>query len=312
MSTITVSNLGKAYKHYPTRWSRAAEWLFPRNQARHQLHWVLKDINFKVSKGEAVGLIGRNGAGKSTLLKMIVGTTQPTIGRIEVNGRVTALLELGMGFHPDFTGRQNVQMMGQLLGLSGREIDRLIPEIEEFADIGDYINQPVRIYSSGMQMRLAFAVATCARPDILIVDEALSVGDIGFQAKCMKRMNDLLSSGVTALFVSHGLNQIRQFCNRAIYLSEGSVRAIGPADRVCDLYQNDLAGGLAIKTFRNRDAEETIEPVEIISHDPLLRKNSIDREGGGSLDLEFTSFGVYSSNGNKILSCSSGQTLYIR
>jgi lipopolysaccharide transport system ATP-binding protein len=188
MGTITVTNLGKAYKQYPSRWSRLAEWLLPGDKPRHNLHWVLQDINFTVNPGEAVGIVGINGAGKSTLLKMITGTTQPTTGSVQLTGRVAALLELGMGFHPDFTGRQNAFMAGQLLGFSVEEIARLMPNIEAFAEIGDYIDQPVRVYSSGMQMRLAFSVATATRPDILIVDEALSVGDAYFVHKSFGRI----------------------------------------------------------------------------------------------------------------------------
>ena len=158
MGTITVSNLGKAYKQYPNRWSRLLEWNTPGNSKRHQLKWVLQGINFTVNAGEAVGIIGINGAGKSTLLKLITGTTQPTTGSVHMTGRVAAMLELGMGFHQDFTGRQNAFMSGQLLGITSEEIARLMPEIEAFAEIGDYIDQPVRVYSSGMQMRLAFSV----------------------------------------------------------------------------------------------------------------------------------------------------------
>ena len=156
MGAIVVTNLGKAYKQYPTRWSRLGEWVLPFRGLSHKLKWVLQEVSFQVAPGEAVGLIGINGAGKSTLLKLITGTTQPTTGSVAMTGTVAALLELGMGFHPDFTGRQNVVMAGQLLGLSVEEITQLMPEIEEFAGIGDYIDQPVRVYSSGMQMRLAF------------------------------------------------------------------------------------------------------------------------------------------------------------
>ena len=188
MGTIHVSSLGKAYKQYRTRWSRLAEWVLPFLGLRHTLKWVLKDISFRVEPGEAVGIIGINGAGKSTLLKLITGTAQPTTGSVQITGRLTALLELGMGFHPDFTGRQNAFMAGQLIGLSGAEITALMPQIEAFAEIGDYIDQPVRVYSSGMQMRLAFSLATAKRPDVLIVDEALSVGDAYFQHKSFERI----------------------------------------------------------------------------------------------------------------------------
>ncbi|MCB1822234.1 MAG: ABC transporter ATP-binding protein, partial [Candidatus Competibacteraceae bacterium] len=181
MGQIIVRNVGKAYKRYASHWARLQEWLDPRDQPRHQAHWVLRGMDFTVAPGEAVGIIGNNGAGKSTLLKIITGTTQPTEGTVTVSGRVAALLELGMGFHPDFTGRQNVFMAGQLLGHSVATLEERFPDIEAFAEIGDYIDQPVRTYSSGMQVRLAFSVATAIRPEILIVDEALSVGDAYFQ-----------------------------------------------------------------------------------------------------------------------------------
>ena len=172
MSYIRVNNVGKAYRQYHSKTGRLIEWLSPLNTKRHNLKWILREINFEVAPGEAVGIIGINGAGKSTLLKLITGTSRPTTGEIEISGRV----ELGMGFHSDFTGRQNVYMSGQLLGLSSEKITELMPQIEEFAEIGDYIDQPVRVYSSGMQVRLAFSVATAIRPDVLIIDEALSVG----------------------------------------------------------------------------------------------------------------------------------------
>jgi lipopolysaccharide transport system ATP-binding protein len=203
MGTITVSNLGKAYKQYPNRWSRLLEWITPGNTKRHNLKWVLQGISFTVNAGEAVGIIGINGAGKSTLLKLITGTTQPTTGSVHMTGRVAAMLELGMGFHPDFTGRQNAFMSGQLLGITSEEVARLMPEIEAFAEIGDYIDQPVRVYSSGMQMRLAFSVATAIRPDVLIVDEALSVGDAYFQHKSFERIREFRKQGTTLLIVSH-------------------------------------------------------------------------------------------------------------
>lgn len=240
MGTISVTNLGKAYKQYPTRWARLTEWLLPGHQPRHSLKWVLQDISFTVQLGEAVGIIGINGAGKSTLLKMITGTTQPTTGSVRISGRVAALLELGMGFHPDFTGRQNAFMAGQLLGYSMEEITCLMPEIEAFAEIGDYIDQSVRVYSSGMQVRLAFAVATAVRPDILIVDEALSVGDAYFQHKCFSRIRRFQDQGTTLLFVSHDLAAVRALCARAIWLDNGTVREGGETKTVLDAYATAL------------------------------------------------------------------------
>lgn len=241
MGTISVNNLGKAYKQYPTRWSRLAEWLVPGNKTRHSLKWVLQDVSFTVQPGEAVGIIGINGAGKSTLLKMITGTTQPSTGGIQMTGRVAAMLELGMGFHPDFTGRQNVYMSGQLLGLSGEDIARCMPEIEAFAEIGDYIDQPVRVYSSGMQMRLAFSVATAVRPDILIVDEALSVGDAYFQHKSFDRIREFSKQGTTLLIVSHDKQAIQSICNKAILLDAGQVAMEGEPEAVMDYYNALLA-----------------------------------------------------------------------
>jgi len=241
MGTITISNLGKAYKQYPTRWSRLAEWIVPFGKCRHQLHWVLQDINFKVNSGEALGIIGINGAGKSTLLKMITGTTQPTTGNVNITGRVAALLELGMGFHPDFTGRQNAYMAGQLLGMSVEEIASLMPEIEAFAEIGDYMDQPVRVYSSGMQMRVAFSVATARRPDVLIVDEALSVGDAYFQHKSFERIREFRKLGTTLLIVSHDKQAIQSICNRAILLDAGRLGKQGEPEAVMDYYNAMIA-----------------------------------------------------------------------
>ena len=241
MGAITVSHLGKAYKQYPTRWARLAEWLSPFHRPRHHLHWVLQDIDFIVNPGEAVGIIGINGAGKSTLLKMITGTTQPTTGSVHITGRVAALLELGMGFHPDFTGRQNAFMAAQLLGYSVEEIAKLMPEIEAFAEIGEYIDQPVRVYSSGMQMRLAFSVATAYRPDVLIVDEALSVGDAYFQHKSFDRIRLFRQLGTTLLIVSHDKTAIQAICDRAILLNAGKLAMEGEPEAVTDYYNALLA-----------------------------------------------------------------------
>lgn len=241
MGSIRVSGLGKAYRQYQNRWSRLIEWSLPFLGPRHQLKWVLQDINFQVEPGEAVGIIGINGAGKSTLLKMITGTTQPTTGSVEITGRVAALLELGMGFHPDFTGRQNVYMSGQLLGLGVEEIAALMPEIEAFAEIGDYIDQPVRVYSSGMQMRLAFSVATARRSELLIVDEALSVGDTYFQHKSFDRIREFRKAGTTLLIVSHDKSSIQALCDRAILLNAGALAMAGEPEAVMDYYNAMLA-----------------------------------------------------------------------
>jgi len=241
MGTITVSNLGKAYKTYPTRLSRLREWMLPFGGPRHTLKWVLHDISFQVAPGEAVGLIGINGAGKSTLLKLITGTTQPSTGTVAMQGSVAALLELGMGFHPDFTGRQNAYMAGQLLGMTVEQIRELMPQIEAFADIGDYMDQPVRVYSSGMQMRVAFSVATARRPDILIVDEALSVGDAYFQHKSFDRIRAFRKQGTTLLLVSHDKQAIQSVCDRAILLDGGRLAREGRPEEIMDYYNAMIA-----------------------------------------------------------------------
>jgi lipopolysaccharide transport system ATP-binding protein len=241
MGHIRVSGLAKAYKQYPNRWSRLLEWLVPFSPRRHHLHWVLQDIDFEIKPGESVGIVGVNGAGKSTLLKMITGTTQPTCGQIQLEGRVAALLELGMGFHPDFTGRQNAFMAGQLLGMQVEEIEALMPQIEGFAEIGDAIDHPVRTYSSGMQMRLAFSVATARRPDILIVDEALSVGDAYFQHKSFERIRSFRKAGTTLLIVSHDRSAIQSICDTAILLENGRLAMRGKPEEVMDYYNAMLA-----------------------------------------------------------------------
>lgn len=239
MGTLVVTNVGKAYKRYPGKWARALEWITGR--PRHDKTWVLRDISFTINPGEAVGIIGVNGAGKSTLLKIITGTTQATTGSVSIQGRVAALLELGMGFHPDFTGRQNAFMAGQLLGLHADEISACMPAIEAFAEIGDYIDQPVRMYSSGMQIRLAFSVATAVRPDILIVDEALSVGDAYFQHKSFSRIREFREQGTTLLIVSHDRSSIQSLCDRAILLERGFVIKDGNPEEVMDFYNAIIA-----------------------------------------------------------------------
>jgi len=239
--SIRVENLGKAYRQYHDKWARLLEWVIPFSKPRHAEHWVLKYISFEVVSGQALGIIGVNGAGKSTLLKMLTGITQPTTGSIEIHGRVAALLELGMGFHSEFTGRQNALISGQLLGYTSEQIAALMPEIEAFAGIGEYIDQPVRVYSSGMQVRLAFSIATAIRPDVLIVDEALSVGDIEFQHRSYERIRQFRELGTSLLFVSHDKGIIINLCDRAILLDHGRIAKEGEPEMVLDYYNAMLA-----------------------------------------------------------------------
>lgn len=294
MGTIRVDNLGKAYKQYFTRWSRLAEWLLPRAGARHQSHWILKDINFTVQPGEAVGIVGINGAGKSTLLKLITGTTQPTTGRVGITGSVAAMLELGMGFHSDFTGRQNVFMTGQLLGLSADEITGLMPQIEAFAEIGDYIDQPLRVYSSGMQVRLAFSLATARRPDILIVDEALSVGDAYFQHKSFGRIREFRDAGTTLLIVSHDRQAIQSLCSRVILLDGGIVLKEGEPETVLDYY-NALLSARQNQVVRQNEHEDG--RVQTIS---------------GTAEAQIDEIGLYNAKGEQVKSIRVGEQVELR
>src|SRR5688572_1669761 len=238
---VEVSGLGKRYSLYEKPMHRLGHILFPRRAldlARD--FWALRDVSFEVEKGSALGVLGRNGSGKSTLLQCITGTLAPTTGSIRVYGRVAALLELGSGFDPEFTGRENVYLNGALLGLSREEMDQRFDAIAAFADIGAFLDHPVKTYSSGMLLRLAFAVQVQVEPDVLIVDEALAVGDALFQKRCFERMNKLRESGVTLLFVSHDQEAVRTLTDEAILLRDGRVRAAGPSADVILEYRRQI------------------------------------------------------------------------
>ena len=256
---IDVKNLSKRYEIYATPRDRLKQLVLPAlfnaisrfgirpraitdNQPPQYFRefWALHDVSFQVRRGETVGIVGLNGSGKSTLLQLICSTLTPTTGNVEVKGRVAALLELGSGFNPDYTGRENVYLNGQILGLNREEIQSRFQTIEAFADIGDFIDQPVKTYSSGMVVRLAFAVAINIDPDILVVDEALAVGDIAFQRKCLGRMEDVTEKGGTLFFVSHSAELVRRLCSKAVYLSHGKLVGIGSAKDICDLYEKNL------------------------------------------------------------------------
>jgi lipopolysaccharide transport system ATP-binding protein len=239
-TVLHVDGLGKAFRTYRSEWSRVLSWFGGKPDILKE-QWVLRNIGFRVAPGEAVGLVGQNGAGKSTLLKLITGTLRPTAGRVDVHGRIAAILELGMGMNPEFTGRQNVYNVAGLMGFTRDRIDTLMPEIEDFAEIGDYFDQPLRIYSSGMQMRVAFSVATAVKPDILIVDEALSVGDAYFQHKSFDRIREFRERGTTLLIVSHDRSAIQTLCDRAILLERGAQIKDGTPEEVMDLYNALLA-----------------------------------------------------------------------
>lgn len=237
---LCVTNLGKAFRRYGSEWRRVLSWFgVPISPLAE--YWALRHVSFMVEPGEAVGIVGQNGAGKSTLLKIITGTLKPNEGNVQVNGRVAAILELGMGFAPELTGRQNVYHSAGLMGFSRSAIDRVMSDIELFAEVGKYFDQPVRTYSSGMQMRVAFSVATAFRPDVLIVDEALSVGDTYFQHKSFGRIREFREKGTTLLIVSHDTQAILSICDRAIMLEAGAIVKEGLPTDVIDFYNAMIA-----------------------------------------------------------------------
>lgn len=264
---IKVENLSKCYQIYAAPRDRLKQFVLPRLQRLagqmpcqyYREFWALKDVSFEVKKGETVGIIGRNGSGKSTLLQMICGTLNPTIGSVQTNGRIAALLELGSGFNPEFTGRENVYLNGTVLGLSVEEIDARFGDIIAFADIGEFIEQPVKTYSSGMMVRLAFAVIAHVDADILVVDEALAVGDAFFTQKCMRFLRNFMKTG-TVLFVSHNTGSIKNLCNCVMWIEKGLVLQEGTPKDVCDLYleafyeaQQGKGSTTKLKAFKKLD-----------------------------------------------------------
>lgn len=243
LPAVQLEGVGKVYKLYHRRQDRFLEAIdiFNRNKTKYASRfYALRDIDLEIKQGETVGIVGRNGSGKSTLLGIIAGVIQPSFGNVSTNGRITSLLELGTGFNPELTGIENIYFHGTTSGLGKEEMDRKREEIIKFADIGEYIDQPVKTYSSGMFVRLAFAVSICVRPDILIVDEALSVGDMQFQAKCMTAIDRIRKSGATVLFVAHDLGAIKSFCQRAVYLDKGRIKNIGNATDIVEHYLRDM------------------------------------------------------------------------
>ena len=266
-SSVELAGIGKCYKRYARPSHRLLEWASFGARERHLKHWVLSDVSFSAQPGEAVGIVGVNGAGKSTLLKIIKGTVRPSSGRVACAGRVAAL-ELGLGFHPDFDGRENAITAGALLGLDGATVRRLLPEIEGFAEIGGAIDDPVRTYSSGMQLRLAFAVATAVRPEVLMIDEALAVGDAYFQQKCIGRIRRFREQGTTLLFASHDPGAVRTLCDRALLLDGGQLVREGEPVSVLDYYNAMIA---------RRTAEYEIRTAEALGSHPTSTRSGDQR-----------------------------------
>ena len=233
---VKVHNVSKVYRLYDKPSDRIVEALSMSRVGRHKDFWALRDVTFEVEPGETLGVVGPNGCGKSTLLQIICGVLEPTTGRVVTGGRVAALLELGAGFNPEFSGRENVYLNGEILGLSRAEIERALPEIERFADIGEFMDRPVKTYSSGMYVRLAFSTAINVSPDILIVDEALAVGDAVFANRCVKKFEEIKKRGVTVIFVSHDLSLVKLISDRAIFLLDGRIDTIGEPSAAINRY----------------------------------------------------------------------------
>ena len=273
---IRVKDLTKKYKLYQKRSERLANAFGKEKNIKE--FYALKGVSFEISKGECVGIIGHNGAGKSTLLKLLTGVAFPTSGEIEINGRLASMLELGSGFNPELTGMENIYFNGSLNGLTKEEIDGKLKDILEFADIGNFIEQPVKNYSSGMFARLAFAVAINVDPDILIVDESLSVGDVGFQVKCMEKFNEFKKKGKTILYVSHGLGTVKKFCDRAIWLQKGEVVDDGNSVIVVERYYN--------LNFNPANIEQLKDHKSDIINSIVVKSNTKNVEYLEKLDLE--------------------------
>jgi len=280
---IAVDNLSKRYKRYGNRWARLGEWMSGGRWTPYESRWVLRGVSFTVEPGEAVGVVGANGAGKSTLLKILAGTTQPTSGSFTLAGRTAALLELGMGFHPDFSGRQNAVIGCQMLGMSPAEIQAQLPAIVDFAELADAFDQPLRSYSTGMQVRLAFSVATARRPEVLIIDEALSVGDAYFQHQSIHRIRAFRAAGTTLLFVSHDPATVKSLCDRALLLDRGTLIRSGTPDAVLDYYNALVAlreqeagieqtGGAGATVTRSGNGRARIAAVELTDADDRRRQ----------------------------------------
>jgi len=270
---VLVQNVSKLYRLYRRPADRLRE-LLPRARARHTDFWALRDIGFEVEKGETLGLVGPNGCGKSTLLQIVCGILQPTSGRVVTRGRIAALLELGAGFNPEFTGRENVYLNGEIMGLSRAEIDKAMPSIESFAEIGEFIGRPVKEYSSGMYVRLAFSTAIHVDPEILIVDEALAVGDAVFANRCVRKFQELRERKITVLFVSHDLGLVKQLSDRAILLLNGRIAAQGAPNDVINRYIGLVLAKEESKnkkddrihaSFRHGDGSSEILGVEILN-----------------------------------------------
>ena len=300
MDVINVEHVSKVYPLYDKTIDRLKETLSLTKKTYHKDFYALNDINFKVGSGETVGIIGTNGSGKSTILKIITGVLTPTTGNVSVNGKISALLELGAGFNQDYTGMENLYMNGTMMGYTKEEMEEKIPEILAFADIGDFVHQPVKTYSSGMFVRLAFALAINVEPEILIVDEALAVGDIFFQNKCYKRMAEIKEKGTTILMVTHDMSSIIKYCDRVVLLNKGTMISEGEPGEMVDIYKRILANQY------DEDVQDTEAGDELASDDNKTSASYVWKESMGANSsfteygdkrLEIIDFGIFDNKG---------------
>ena len=290
---IEVDNVQKIYKLYDKPSDRLKEAFGFGKKTKHKLHYALKGVDMKIYQGETVGIIGTNGSGKSTILKIITGVLNPTSGRVLVNGRISALLELGAGFNMEYNGIENVYLNGTMMGFSEKEIEAKLPEILSFADIGDYVYQPVKTYSSGMFVRLAFAVAINIEPEILIVDEALSVGDVFFQAKCYHKFEEFKKMGKTIVFVSHDLSSISKYCDRVYLLNQGNILGEGSPKAMIDTYKRVLVG-------QYDESENAGEESENLLDDEDLQRAAAKKADGAAKDAAEASAEAKGQNPNAL------------
>src|SRR6185436_17790390 len=310
-AALRVESISKQYRIYNRPSDRLKETVTRGRWKAHREFWALKDISFEIEAGTTIGIIGPNGSGKSTLLQIITGTLEPTHGNVWLDGRVAALLELGAGFNAEFTGIENIFMNASLMGFSKSETERLLPEIAGFAEIGDFINQPLKTYSSGMQVRLAFAAAIAVSPQILIIDEALSVGDAVFQHRCTRRIKEMQEGGTTILFVSHDPGAIRALCSRAILLNGGRMEADGPPADVLDRYQKlIMAQEAAYAEAQLARVQENTRPQVSVSDDDAVALQFTFRHGDGS--AEILRVDLLDASQRAIAMVESGQLVHLR
>jgi ABC-type polysaccharide/polyol phosphate transport system ATPase subunit len=305
---ISVRGISKIYRIYDSPTGRLKEILLRGRRKYHRDFWALQNINLEVTSGEAVGIIGRNGGGKTTLLQIIAGVLQPTQGDVRVEGRVTALLELGSGFNPEYTGRENIMLSGQILGIREEEMRQRLDVITQFAELEAFVDQPVKTYSTGMMMRLAFASAIHVDPDVLIVDEALSVGDVYFQRKSIDRMEYFRKAGKTVLFVSHEPQLVQRFCNRALWLERGQAAMFGDAREVVTAYQAFCA---KLEDERLRKAVQN-GGISSQEHDEILRELRLTGSRWGNGKISFTNIEMINADGEATWVFNSGDAIAVR